>query len=189
MRKVKWQLLVLGLLLSLAYWWYQKSDFEQASLVSPTPTPAVLGVSIGTRTKTANCKVSGPLPDKECSPGAIFETATKNQICVSGYTKTVRNVSETLKKDVYWEYGIYSHTTGQYEVDHIIPLELGGSNDIANLYPEAAEPRPGFHEKDQLENLLHQKVCDGEITLSKAQTMIAVDWASAYNYYLRDNRP
>lgn len=29
------------------------------------------------------------------------------------------------------------------EIDHIVSLELGGSNDIANLYPERASPAPG----------------------------------------------
>ncbi|MDE2185122.1 MAG: HNH endonuclease, partial [Alphaproteobacteria bacterium] len=63
-----------------------------------------------------------------------------------------------------------------YEVDHLIPLELGGANDIANLFPEAAKPTPGFHEKDLVENYLHQKVCDGEVALAYAQQQIATNW-------------
>jgi len=41
-----------------------------------------------------------------------------------------RNVPESEKRQVYAEYGIRSHASGQYEVDHLIPLELGGSNSI-----------------------------------------------------------
>src|SRR6266702_6916028 len=83
---------------------------------------------------------------------AIFTHATPQQICVYGYTRSVRNVPYSEKDQAYAEYGIGYHSSGQYEIDHLIPLELGGSNDIANLWPEAAAPKPGFHEKDQVEN-------------------------------------
>ena len=55
-------------------------------------------------------------------------------------------------------------------------MELGGSNDIANLFPEAAEQRPGFHEKDKVENYLHAQVCSGKMSLNDAQVKIANDW-------------
>jgi hypothetical protein len=38
-------------------------------------------------------------------------------------------------------------------------LEPGRSNSIRNLWPEAALPEPGFHEKDKIENDLHRQVC------------------------------
>ncbi len=85
------------------------------------------------------------------------------------------------KDQVYAEYGIYQHYTGQYEVDHLVPLELGGSNDIANLWPEAASPTPGFHEKDKVENYLHDQVCSGAISLKEAQIEIATNWLAVYN--------
>ena len=61
-----------------------------------------------------------------------------------------------------------------------MPLETGGSNDIANLFPEAAEPRPGFHEKDQVENYLHDQVCTGRMKLFDAQLAIATDWLQVF---------
>ena len=105
---------------------------------------------------------------------------TKDQICVSGYSKSVRNVPESEKNQVYLEYGITSRQTGEYEVDHLISLELGGSNDISNLWPEAAQPTPGFHEKDKVENYLHAQVCSGKITLQEAQLRIANNWEEFY---------
>lgn len=81
---------------------------------------------------------------------------------------------------MYAEYGIASHSPGEYEVDHLISLELGGSNAVANLWPEAALPRPGFHEKDALENRLHALVCAGRMTLAQAQRLIATNWLAAY---------
>jgi hypothetical protein len=89
-------------------------------------------------------------------------------------------VSEATKRLAYSRYGIASHATGQYEVDHLIALELGGSNTIRNLWPEAASPRPGFHEKDKVENYLHRRVCTGRITLKAAQRKIATNWLAVY---------
>jgi hypothetical protein len=85
-----------------------------------------------------------------------------------------------VKDAVYAEYGIASHAPGQYEVDHLISLELGGSNDIANLWPEPADPRPGFHEKDRVENYLHDQICGGALSLQDAQTRIATNWFEIY---------
>jgi hypothetical protein len=116
------------------------------------------------------------LQDTACTPGAIITTATKEQICVPGYSKTVRNVPAAEKSQVYAEYGIASHTPGEYEVDHLISLELGGSNDISNLWPEAAATTPGFHQKDGEENKLHTAVCNGSISLQQAQQEIARNW-------------
>ena len=79
----------------------------------------------------------------------------------SGYTKLVRHVTAATKRKVYAAYGIKSHRSGQYEIDHLVPLELGGSNSVSNLFPEAASPRPGFHDKDRLENEVHDRACAG----------------------------
>ena len=147
--------------------------------MSSSTTPAT--AHIGQRTKTANCVASGALPDSACTPGSIISTATREQICVSGYARNVRNVTDAEKNQSYAEYDITTHGPGQYEVDHLISLELGGSNDIANLWPEAAEPRPGFHEKDQTENYLHDQVCSGAVALDQAQAQIATNWLDVYN--------
>ena len=66
---------------------------------------------------------------------------------------------------------------GQFEINHIVSLELGGSNDIANLFPEKA---PGYHVKDKLENRLHDLVCSGAITLRTARGGIASNWKRLY---------
>lgn len=130
-----------------------------------SPAAPTQSAQIGQRTKTSGCEVHEALPDSACTPGAIISTATKEQICVPGYAKNVRDVPDSEKNQVYAEYSVKSHRAGQYEVDHLISLELGGSNDIANLWPEAADPRPGFHEKDKVENYLHDQVCSGAMPL------------------------
>lgn len=137
--------------------------------------------SLPTRTKESDCIIQNSLPDSGCTPGAVFPGISVDQLCQTGYTKKVRNVSKTIKNLVFSEYGIYTHQPGEYEVDHLIPLELGGSNDVANLWPESADPRPGFHEKDQVENYLHDQVCSGRTSLSEAQYQIATNWVQVFN--------
>lgn len=131
---------------------------------------------LGPRSKTRGCVVHDALPDSACTPGSVFVGATKAKICVLGYSRRVRNVSSSTKRQAYREYGITSHARGEYEVDHLVSLELGGSNSIANLWPEAASPTPGFHEKDAVENYLHSQVCNGSIGLAQAQHEIATNW-------------
>jgi len=102
-------------------------------------------------------------------------------VCQPGYSSSVRSVSVTTKKEVYAEYNLsYPQKSGAYEVDHFISLELGGSNDISNLWPEPALPVPGFHEKDKVENYLHDEVCSGKISLGEAQKEISNDWYAVY---------
>jgi hypothetical protein len=150
---------------------------ETATPVAQTPGAAP---AFGKQTKTSGCVSANALPDSACTPGAIFPDVTKDQICVSGYSSNVRNVPDSEKNQVYAEYAITQHTAGEYEVDHLVSLELGGSNDISNLWPEPASPTPGFHEKDKLENYLHDQVCSGAISLQEAQTEIATDLLAAY---------
>ena len=136
-------------------------------------------------TQHTGCEIAGPLPDRDCTPGARFKYATKAKVCVKGYSKQVRNVSAATKNAVYAAYGMTKHfngTTG--EVDHLVSLELGGSNSRSNLFPEAAAPTPGSHEKDKIENRLHNMVCAGRMTLGTAQRTIAKDWVSAYDKYI-----
>jgi hypothetical protein len=61
-----------------------------------------------------------------------------------------------------------------YEEDHLIPLELGGSpTSPQNLWPEpGASPNP----KDAVEDAANAAVCDGRITLAAAQQAIASNW-------------
>ncbi|MGI8419211.1 MAG: HNH endonuclease [Candidatus Levyibacteriota bacterium] len=136
---------------------------------------------IGQRSKTSGCQGNGALQDLQCTPGTVDASLTKDVLCSATFTtKSVRNVPSSEKQEVYSEYGIPSHQPGQYEVDHLVSLELGGSNDIANLWPEAAEPRPGFHEKDLVENYLHKQVCAGSISLQDAQQKVATNWLQIF---------
>ena len=125
-----------------------------------------------------------PLNDLRVTPGVTLHV-TVATICQSGYATSVRDVPGSEKNQVYAEYGITHHTTDQYEIDHLIPLELGGNNTIGNLWPELNDHPKGYlNSKDILENRLHDLVCDGKVGLASAQKAIATDWVSTYHQYL-----
>jgi hypothetical protein len=104
------------------------------------------------------------VPDPKLTPGDAFGV-TVQDLCVPGYAKKVRNVPAEMKREVYREYGVTSHSPRDYEVDHLIPLELGGSNSIENLWPESHRTSPWNAQfKDRLESKLHELVCSGQLT-------------------------
>lgn len=119
-----------------------------------------------------------PYPDFNCTPGAIFPNATKEIICIPGYTATVRDVPESLKEKVYESYGVYNRTPYSYEIDHLISLELGGSNEQSNLWPEKYNDTMGARVKDGVENKLHRLVCNGSMNLTDAQYHIVYNWTA-----------
>jgi hypothetical protein len=153
---------------------------------SATTTAASPGTSVNVghtvlvapRTQTSRCRL-GANPDPDCSPGASYSGLTRAVLCSSSFrTSSIRHVPTSEKHAVEHEYGMAERPYGTtLEIDHIVSLELGGSNDIANLYPERA---PGFHTKDRLENRLHALVCAGEMTLRAAQFGIATNWQGLY---------
>ena len=155
---------------------------------SSQPTEAAPRQAVGGSTATDQ---SGDplLPDRALTPGATLPVAVAD-IAVPGYTKKVRNVPTDVKRQVYSEYGITSHKPGQYEVDHLISLELGGSNSIKNLWPQSYLTQPwNAHVKDQLENELHDEVCSGRLDLATAQHDISTDWIAAYKKYFHTKSP
>jgi hypothetical protein len=81
------------------------------------------------------------------------------------------------------EYGPPPGPHPDYEVDHLIPLCLGGADDDANLWSEprrSIELEWSAELKDDLEARLCQLVCAGEMDIGQAQRDIADDWTEAY---------
>src|SRR5262245_44237392 len=102
------------------------------------------------------------LPDPTLTPGDTFDV-TVQDVCVPGYAKKVRAVPAWLKRQAYAEYGITEYKTGDYEVDHLIPLSLGGSNSIRNRWPQSTKTSPwNSYVKDAFERKLHQLVAAGD---------------------------
>lgn len=142
-------------------------------------------VAVHAAAAAPKCAIRGPLPDPACTPGAI-ETTDLSVICGQS-TKARRDVASAVHRAAFEEYGLpYPPARDAYEVDHLISLELGGDNSLANLWPEAAAPLPGFHQKDAVENYLHREVCAGRMKLEDAQHAIATDWLAVYGRMAKD---
>lgn len=125
---------------------------------------------------------AGDLPDSKLTPGASRKVSL-HTLCTTS-TKLVRNVPQSLKKAVYASYGLTGNDRSQckegYEVDHLISLELGGSNEQANLWPQTFCSVWSAHVKDLLENKLHALVCSGKLSIKDAQTCISTNWINCY---------
>jgi hypothetical protein len=132
-------------------------------------------------------------PSPSLTPGATDPGVTQDDIqstiCVPGYTKTVRppeTITHNLKLQIMETYRA-SGELRDYELDHFIPLELGGCPDcVSNLWPEPYGSNLGARQKDQVENYLHREVCSGNMTLTQAQDAIRTDWAKVY-YQISQN--
>ena len=153
---------------------------QTASQAQPTPSPP----------GTLRWQAKVALPDPKFTPGAVFPAATASQVCTSGWAEAHRNVPDELDYQVFAQYGLSHAAHDSYEVDHLIPLELGGSNSVRNLWPQPqGGANPGYPAKDRLENRLHQLVCSGSLPLAVAQHAIAANWWAAYHTYLSSPAP
>jgi hypothetical protein len=145
--------------------------------------------SMGSAAAVDSSNRSGDFPDSSLTPGAVV-TNDVAVICRQGYATSVRPEGALwrhLKEEAYGRYGVphghrskasgYGVRRPAYQVDHLIPLELGGSpTDIRNIWPQPIEAAV---KKDRVENELHDLVCDGRMSLTQAQIAIARDWETA----------
>jgi hypothetical protein len=129
----------------------------------------------------------GVLPRHDLTSGAIdprvSQSNIRNTICRPGYTTTVRPPFEyttAMKHQLMRAYGVKG-SIHDYELDHLIPLELGGCPSCeTNLWPQPRNVFPGATEKDEVEDYLHHQVCSGAVPLAKAQREITSDWYAVY---------
>jgi hypothetical protein len=165
----------------------QPTQTQQNTNNTAVPSSALPTLPSSTATPSACHMLNGGLPDPKCTPGAINPSVTqdniKNTICVPGYARTIRppvSYTAPLKIKLMQSYG-FTDARSNYELDHLISLEIGGNpSDARNLWPEPGYGQYNFHIKDRFENYLHNQVCNGAMSLSDAQKEIATDWISSW---------
>jgi hypothetical protein len=133
------------------------------------------------------CLASYAQPITALNPDVKQDTIAQT-ICVSGYTKTVRPATvytNDVKKKLMREQGIDWKSRADYELDHIIPLALGGHpRSLDNLVLQHWEGTDGAKRKDKLEVKLQCLVCTGTLLLDDARADIYQDWRAAADKYL-----
>jgi hypothetical protein len=155
--------------------WVHERSFVTILFAFPTAVQSCVSREVSSRTPSG-------------SPGAVDPGVTQanlaQTICRSGFSSLVRApASETdkAKKLSLQQYGETTSSTTEY--DHLISLEVGGTNATSNLWPEpnATNATGVNNPKDPVENQLHTAICSGRISLVDAQKAIATNWTTALN--------
>jgi hypothetical protein len=138
------------------------------------------------------CAASGAMaqavvPDPTLTPGAV-RTTDVSDICSQG-TRQLRHMTRQRSDQIMAEYRLPPGPHPDYELDHLIPLGIGGADEDANLWPEprrSIEKEWPAEKKDVLEQRLRDLICDDEIDVRSAQRAISDDWSEAYRRYVRE---
>lgn len=124
------------------------------------------------------------LPSSFQTPGNKSKV-NEAQVCAADFEASVKPMAKWQHDQALERYGKRPEDfTG--ELDHLIPISLGGTNDPDNLWPLPANKDMGPEQKKALDLKLHQMVCDKTIKLKDAQDAIKKDWVKAYNEYVKD---
>ena len=127
-------------------------------------------------------------PDPVCTPGAtnplVTEANLASTICRAGSARTVQ-LSEAFIAPIKRRLMVAYHAAepaGDYELDHLVPLEVGGApSTVTNLWPELnSHPAPGVaNVKDPVEDYVHHAICARTMTLRKGQQIFMTgEWAT-----------
>jgi hypothetical protein len=211
MKKILVFLVIIAVFAITLYWPRSKPELE----TSAVPTQAENVNSANLRGQTAPNALSRAGPDDiyprlDLNPGwpnpDINQANIADTICNQNWkTSSIRPASSyttRLKRSQIVEYGFADTSTTDYEEDHIISLENGGDpRDPRNLYPEAYNTevngrRVGAHEKDAVENYVHNGICreipdakfssgpkpPHSLSLEQGQQILARDWYACYQH-------
>jgi hypothetical protein len=135
------------------------------------------------------------LPDHRVTPGATVKI-TVAKVCSTKWGQDARKVTAAMKHQAFENYGLTGNTDKactpdnngrRCEIDHLVPRQLGGADDVKNLWPQ---PYGGASwnavRKDRVENRLQKEVCAGRMSLRKAQQEISRDYRVPYRRFFGD---
>ena len=126
------------------------------------------------------------LPSSFQTPGAKSK-ANEAQVCAADFEASVKPMAKWQREQALERYGKRPEDfTG--DLDHLIPLSLGGTNDPDNIWPLPSNKDMGPEQKKALDLKLHELVCNKTITLKAAQDAIKKDWVKAYNEYVKGEK-
>lgn len=130
------------------------------------------------------------VPDKSCTPGAADAEVMvptlgnpgnlQGTICTSGWTQEASALDQELvpvKAAADAAYNI----RGQSVLVWLVPISLGGSNDVSNIFPMPVTASNDVGAKQNVDATVNKAVCAGTIGLAAAQQAIATSWPTALN--------
>jgi hypothetical protein len=126
------------------------------------------------------------LPLRACTPGSVRDDVDPAHleltVCKPGWSDTIRpSTTETnrVKTFAMGAYGVPPELRSRTELDHDIPLSMGGSSHVTNLWPEVSTRPVGFrNDKDDVEDHVRAAVCHHRVTWRAAITALADDWTT-----------
>jgi hypothetical protein len=98
----------------------------------------------------ASAALADDIPDLSKAPGAARAGLTKQKICSIKWGRDERHVTAAMKRQVFETHGYtgnddpkcVSDKRGRHcELDHLISRELGGADEVKNLWPQAYTAR------------------------------------------------
>jgi hypothetical protein len=129
------------------------------------------------------------LPDPVITPGEAQNISLAEVRKMGSSGSHLSSIPPEVKRSVFLAYGL-SPDEKNYELDHLIPLSLGGSNSAKNLWPHS---RKGsfwtIDKKLTLEKRVYRLVCAGRLSLVSAREFVASDWPKAYRKYVDKTAP
>jgi hypothetical protein len=122
------------------------------------------------------------LPNTFQTPGATLKVDAK-RVCAADFEASLKPVANWQKEQALERYGERPESF-KGEIDHLVPVILGGSNDPDNLWPMHGAGEMTPEAKAHLAERLHALVCDGKISLKDAQNAFKKDWTKSYKQYM-----
>jgi hypothetical protein len=126
------------------------------------------------------------LPNPNLTGGSVRIDGHDRQL-ICAHSKDHRGGMTNIRRDeILTRYGLPAGPHPDYEIDHLIPLCLGGGDDPSNLWPQprrSIELKWNAEAKDRLEKFVCDMVCGGQLDIVTAQEAFAKDWIAAYHKY------
>lgn len=145
-------------------------------------------ITIGTLLLASSSFAYDFLPNSEITPGKVASVDVI-EVCTKDYSINNRRVSSSTKTKVYKLYNVnIKECRGGCKIDHLIPLAIGGSNDIKNLWPHEYGAEWTVYQKTRLEVRLRKAVCQENMPIEEAQQCIASNWTQCYNHFYPSNK-
>ena len=122
-------------------------------------------------------------PSTYKTPGATAKVKME-QLCAPDFAQSVKPVSAWQRSQALERYGLRADGFSG-ELDHLVPVSLGGSNDPDNLWPFHASGVFTLEAKQALASKLQGLVCARKLSLKDAQDAFRKDWTMAYQVQMK----